>query len=174
MINNAFYSSLMILVLTVSTFLPSNLSALDFSEHFNGAMRIDGESTWIYAEGNFEAGDAKKFERFLDGRGLWRNQRVVLNSGGGSVLEGIMIGQIIRKHEFRTAVAASRPLQLPFSMCRSTWRETCDLPTCAVVELDADNAWGRHMSGNVVEWTLPCWSERHQLLVHVNSAYCEC
>jgi hypothetical protein len=107
MINNAFYSSLMILVLTISTFLPSNLSALDFSEHFNGAMRVDGESTWIYAEGNFEAGDAEKFERFLDGRGLWRNQRVVLNSGGGSVLEGIMIGQIIRKHEFRTAVAAS-------------------------------------------------------------------
>lgn len=85
----------------------SAAAALDFSDHFNGAMRIDGESTWIAAEGTFEDGDASKFERFLEGHSIWKNQRIVLNSGGGNVLEGIKIGQIIRRKAFRTAVAKS-------------------------------------------------------------------
>lgn len=97
----------MTLFLSFSTLCPFEVSALDFSEHFNGAMRIDGDSTWIYLEGAIETGDAEKFERFLEGRSVWPNQRIVLNSGGGNVLEGIKIGRIIRDHDFRTAVAAS-------------------------------------------------------------------
>lgn len=40
-----------------------------------------------------------------------------------------------------------------------------------VHELDAANGWGvRHMSGNVFEWTLSCWSEEH-LGLSSDSAY---
>ena len=40
-----------------------------------------------------------------------------------------------------------------------------------VDELDAANAWGlRHMSGNVAEFTLSCWAERH-LGLSSDSAY---
>lgn len=81
--------------------------ALEFSNQSNGAMRIDGESNWIYAEGAFEPGDAAKFEEYLRGQQLWKNQRVVLNSEGGSLIEGIKLGQIIRKNGFRTAVSKS-------------------------------------------------------------------
>ncbi len=107
MINLKFLVTLAVTTLVFAASEPSTVSALDFSDHFNGAMRIDGESTWIYAEGNFEEGDAEKFEKFLGGRTFWKNQRVVLNSGGGNVLEGIKIGNIIREHGFRTAIATS-------------------------------------------------------------------
>ena len=101
------FSLFAVVTLILAVLKPSMLSALEFSEHFNGAMRIDGESTWIYAEGNFEVGDAEKFEAFLEGRSLWPNQRIVFNSGGGNVLEGMIIGEIIRNNGFRTAVAKS-------------------------------------------------------------------
>lgn len=91
----------------LAVFKPAMGSALEFSEHHNGAMRIDGESSWIYVEGKFETGDGKRFKDFLEGRSLWKNQRIVFNSGGGSVLEGIVIGEIIRSYGFRTAVAKS-------------------------------------------------------------------
>ena len=40
-----------------------------------------------------------------------------------------------------------------------------------VDELDAANGWGvRHMSGNVYEWTLSCWSPQH-LGLETDSAY---
>lgn len=107
MTKTVFHSTMMALFLSFTTLCPFEVSALDFSKHFNGAMRIDGDSTWIYLEGVIETGDAEKFERFLEGRSLWLNQRIVLNSGGGNVLEGIKIGRIIRDHDFRTAVAAS-------------------------------------------------------------------
>jgi formylglycine-generating enzyme required for sulfatase activity len=45
-----------------------------------------------------------------------------------------------------------------------------DMPV-AVNELDAANGWGiRHMSGNVSELTLSCWTEEH-LLLSTDSAY---
>jgi hypothetical protein len=95
------------MICTLTSATASN--ALEFSQHFNGAMRIDGESTWIYAEGTFESGDTEKFEAFLAEQPvIWKNQRVVLNSGGGDVLEGIFLGRIIRSHGFRTAVAGTR------------------------------------------------------------------
>lgn len=84
---------------------PLDASALDFSEHFNGAMRIDGESTWFYAEGQIEVGDTERFETFLEGRSIWKNQRIVFNSPGGNILEGMRLGAAIRSKGFRTAVA---------------------------------------------------------------------
>jgi hypothetical protein len=101
------FSLFTFLVLMLAVFKPSMVIALEFSDHYNGAMRIDGESSWIYVEGEFEIGDGKRFEEFLEGRSLWKNQRIVFNSGGGSVLEGIIIGEIIRNYGFRTAVARS-------------------------------------------------------------------
>jgi hypothetical protein len=41
--------------------------AMEFTEHFNGAMRIDGNSTWISAEGEITADSPAVFERFLSG-----------------------------------------------------------------------------------------------------------
>ncbi|UDL90472.1 hypothetical protein LGH82_03660 [Mesorhizobium sp. PAMC28654] len=92
-------------VVFVSSLASSEVSALEFSAHFNGAARIDGESTWIYADGPIELHDTEKFEKFLEDTELWKNQRVVLNSPGGSVLEGIRLGELIRSRGFRTAVA---------------------------------------------------------------------
>jgi formylglycine-generating enzyme required for sulfatase activity len=41
----------------------------------------------------------------------------------------------------------------------------------AVNDLDAANGWGiRHMSGNVAELTLSCWTEEH-LQLSADSAY---
>lgn len=80
-------------------------SAIEFSEHFNGAMRADAESTWIYADGEITEDTPAKFEEFLKTTAIWKRQRIVLNSGGGNVIGGIRLGEIIRKHGFRTAVS---------------------------------------------------------------------
>ncbi|SDH22582.1 hypothetical protein [Bosea robiniae] len=80
-------------------------SAMEFSEHFNGAARIDSESTWIYADGEITAETPAQFEAFIKTVAIWKRQRIVLNSGGGSVIGGIRLGEIIRKNGFRTAVS---------------------------------------------------------------------
>ncbi|WP_103875498.1 hypothetical protein [Bosea lathyri] len=80
-------------------------SAMEFSEHFNGATRVDAESTWIYADGEITDETPAKFEEFLKTATIWKRQRIVLNSGGGNVIGGIRLGEIIRKNGFRTAVS---------------------------------------------------------------------
>ena len=89
----------------VFLFGASAVSAMDFSAHFNGAMRIDNESSWIYADGQIEVGDTEKFEKFLSGQSIFHGQRVVINSPGGNFEEGMKLGRLIRQQGFRTAVA---------------------------------------------------------------------
>lgn len=100
------------LLLALLSSLASTFTAnaqLVFSQHFNGAMRIDSNSTWIYVEGEIASGDAKRFKEFLEDQGYWGNQRVVFNSTGGNVIDGIMIGSLIRQKGFRTFVAKTVP-----------------------------------------------------------------
>lgn len=80
-------------------------SAMEFSEQFNGAARMDSESNWIYGEGQITAETPAQFEEFLKKTAIWKRQRIVLHSGGGSVIGGIKLGEIIRKNGFRTAVS---------------------------------------------------------------------
>jgi hypothetical protein len=78
-----------------------------FAEQFNGAMRIDGNSTWISAEGEITPDTPATFEKFLTTATIFKNQRIALNSPGGSVLAGMKLGAIIRQRGFLTAVARS-------------------------------------------------------------------
>lgn len=80
---------------------------MEFAEHFNGAMRIDRNSSWISAQGEITAETPAALEKFLASSTIWKDQRIVINSPGGSVLAGIQLGAIIRKHELQTAVARS-------------------------------------------------------------------
>src|SRR5271156_4786863 len=95
------------LLITVITFSGVNaVRSMEFAEHSNGAMRIDGNSTWISAEGEITAETPAAFERFLDKDALiFKRQAIVINSPGGSVVAAIRLGEIIRENHFLTTVA---------------------------------------------------------------------
>jgi hypothetical protein len=96
-----------IVVLSLSFVAPVSAAPMEFAEHFNGAMRIDGNSAWISAEGEITAETPAAFERFLANASIWKNQRIAISSPGGNVLAGMKLGAIIRQHQFLTAVARS-------------------------------------------------------------------
>ncbi len=81
-------------------------------------------------------------------------------------------GDVLTKDQ---ANCSRRATENVLSRAREPW---VNLPELAdryapvpVDELDAANGWGlRHMSGNVSELTLSCWSDEHLGLVH-DSAY---
>jgi hypothetical protein len=103
-------SLLMVLVVAVSLLgvFGAPCVAMEFTEHFNGAMRIDNESTWISAEGEITATSPQDFEKFLNSASIFKSHRIVLNSGGGNVIAGMQLGDIIRRYGLRTAVGASK------------------------------------------------------------------
>lgn len=78
-----------------------------FAEHFNGAMRIDGNSTWISAEGEITAETPELLEKFLSTVTLWKNQKISIDSPGGSLIAGIKLGEIIRRYNLNVGVGKS-------------------------------------------------------------------
>jgi len=81
--------------------------SMEFAQHYDGALRMDGNSTWISAEGEITAETPAAFERFLNDALIFKRQAIVINSPGGSVLAGIKLGVIIRQHQFLTTVGRS-------------------------------------------------------------------
>lgn len=140
---------LLLLSSLASTFTAN--AQLVFSQHFNGAMRIDSNSTWIYVEGEIASGDAKRFKEFLDDQGYWGNQRVVFNSTGGNVIDGIIIGALIRQKGFRTFVAKTVPSGEYSDIAPGMCASACVLAFAGGVEryIVEDSAVGVHrMSRN--------------------------
>jgi hypothetical protein len=80
---------------------------MKFAHHFNGAMRIDGKSTWISAEGEITAETPEVFEKFLSSTTLWKNQKISIDSPGGSLIAGIKLGEIIRRYNLNVGVGKS-------------------------------------------------------------------
>src|SRR5258708_40075135 len=78
-----------IIMLSLSFGTPVEAGPMEFAEHFNGAMRIDGHSAWISAEGEITAETPAAFEKFLEHASIWKNQRIAISSRGGSVLAGM-------------------------------------------------------------------------------------
>ncbi len=78
---------------------------MEFAEHENGAMRIDGYSSWISAEGEITADTPTAFVTFLQDALIFPRQVIVINSPGGSVVASMRLGKIIRERQFLTAVA---------------------------------------------------------------------
>ena len=98
------------LIATIVVLLFANAavaSPMVFAEHFNGAMRIDGNSTWISAEGEITNQTPADFEKFLATATIWKRQRIAIDSPGGSVIGSIKLGEIIRAHEFLIGVGKS-------------------------------------------------------------------
>ena len=82
--------------------------SMEFAQHYDGALRMDGNSTRISAEGEITAETPAAFERFLnDAPLIFKRQAIVISSPGGSVVAGIKLGAIIRQHQFLTTVGSS-------------------------------------------------------------------
>lgn len=64
---------------------------------------------WIAADGVIERDTAEKFQAFLNSRGLVSTPgiQVHLNSPGGDLLGGVILGKIIREMKFDTVVSTS-------------------------------------------------------------------
>jgi hypothetical protein len=82
---------------------------MTFAEHIDNAMRIDGNSSWISADGVIAAETADAFEKFLQDALIFKRQAIVINSPGGTVLGAIRLGKVIREHQFITTVAKTIP-----------------------------------------------------------------
>ena len=68
---------------------------------------------WVAAEGEITADTPEKFEAFVaqqdrNGSGYVKFE-LNFNSPGGSLAAGMRLGEAIRKHQYRTAVAATVP-----------------------------------------------------------------
>jgi hypothetical protein len=70
--------AIVILAVLVVSLSPSR--AMEFAERFNGAVRIDGNSMWISAEGEITSETPAAFEKFLANATIWKRQRIVFNS----------------------------------------------------------------------------------------------
>jgi len=65
---------------------------------------------WIFADGDIIPGTANRFKSFIASHPqLLADATVTLNSPGGSPIEGMLLGEIIRNRHFRTAVGRIGP-----------------------------------------------------------------
>jgi ATP-dependent protease ClpP protease subunit len=77
---------------------------------------------WIFADGEIVPGTFDKFQSFVKAHpSLIADATVVLNSPGGSVAEGIKLGDAIRELHFRTDVgtAGDGPMSTAPGLCLS-------------------------------------------------------
>jgi len=61
------------------------------------------EAVFIIIDGTFEPGLANRFQRHVE-RNHFGGYRVVLNSNGGNLIEGIKLGKLIREYGFNTEI----------------------------------------------------------------------
>ena len=76
----------------------------------------------IFADGDIVQGTTDKFKSFVHSNpGLIAGATVILNSNGGSVVEGIRLGDAIRELHYRTnvGVSDSEPMAIAPGLCLS-------------------------------------------------------
>jgi hypothetical protein len=77
---------------------------------------------WIFADGDIVQGTAGKFKSFVgQNPELLKGATIILNSAGGSVVEGLELGDAIRELHYRTdvGVAGSAPMTRGPGLCLS-------------------------------------------------------
>jgi hypothetical protein len=67
-----------------------------------------GNGWVIYLDGEFKSGDGNRFEQFLKKNNVPEYSTVVINSPGGSLLEGIKLGKIIREYNLNTDIGIKK------------------------------------------------------------------
>jgi hypothetical protein len=72
----------------------------------------------VYAEGNITEGTAERFMVFVEQKGI-KHARVFFNSPGGSLLEGVELGRVIRALRFDTAIGVYSPEYDRRAICAS-------------------------------------------------------
>lgn len=77
--------------------------ASDPATRMSNILMHGGE--FIYAEGEIGSGTADEFAKFVKQKGI-ANARVIFNSPGGSLIEGIKLGRVIRALRFDTGIGA--------------------------------------------------------------------
>jgi len=60
----------------------------------------------IFARGRIDPGTVSRFQQFLDAHSIDEGATVYLNSPGGSLVEGIQLGKVIRQRKLDTSIAA--------------------------------------------------------------------
>jgi hypothetical protein len=95
------------------TALPAPSFAAPMTFQLKGTGGNCNGCEWVVAEGEITADTPSKFEAFVAQEDK-DNQRHVefeidFNSPGGSLAAGIALGEAIRKHKYRTAVAGTAP-----------------------------------------------------------------
>lgn len=79
----------------------------------------EGNKTRIYADGEITSNTAQEFRAFVKANKI-ENARVLLNSGGGSLLQGIRLGSVIRELGFDTGIASySKGKMIEQGICAS-------------------------------------------------------
>src|SRR6478609_2777751 len=68
-----------------------------------------GCDTWIAAHGNFDLGSARRFAVFLKKLGK-RDLPIIFHSGGGSTIQAMAIGKLIRARKMAVNVGYTVPL----------------------------------------------------------------
>jgi hypothetical protein len=63
----------------------------------------------IFARGRIDPGTVSRFEQFLESRVVDEGTAVYLNSPGGSLVEGIQLGKVIRQRKLDTSIGAEGP-----------------------------------------------------------------
>lgn len=88
--------------------IANTTSSMVFYEAVNGGNCVTCH--WIVADGVISVDTAKDFMKFLADRDLLeaRGLNIHLNSPGGSLIGGILLGQTIRDQQANTVVSASR------------------------------------------------------------------
>lgn len=80
--------------------LSCELSAMEFSIHPNNSPNLNA----ILAAGQIRSGDAQKLEQLLISLPQKKNTAIYLASPGGSLMEGMDLGMMFRKHRVKTVV----------------------------------------------------------------------
>ncbi|MBL3571728.1 hypothetical protein BV509_08225 [Rhodovulum sulfidophilum] len=93
------------LVASISMAMPA--AAMDFI--LGGTDHRSNDATWIQADGQIDETTLEDFVTFLDEGPDGLPKRIRLNSPGGNLLEGIQLGEELRRRGFTTEVGDHEP-----------------------------------------------------------------
>lgn len=67
-------------------------------------IEIGGNAWFLFLDGTIDTDAPRRFEEYLKANGIPDRSHVYLNSPGGSLVAGIKIGRLIRKHGLSTNI----------------------------------------------------------------------
>jgi hypothetical protein len=97
---------------------------------------------YIYAEGEISEGTSEQFAAFVQREGI-DHARVILNSPGGSLIEGIKLGRVIRALGFDTGIGVYTPDYDPNANSDSICASACAYSFAGGVSRFLDDSSGR-------------------------------